>query len=386
MIKVKVDEYILMNKNTEVLSCNITESGLIHSINEIYNTDFAPVGLVQNSTISPTDLFDWWYGRSIPASRKGLSEVLENAGINSQRIVMNSLGLSLSDQYWINPGGKLKWQDVNYFNNEFSEDMGDLLLGEKKYSLEMDLNSPDNTSEGMLKKRWKIIDKKRLLIKGGTPENYQNPFNEKFSSCLLNSIGIKNHVEYDIIFDKDMPYSICENFVDENTEFVTAYQISKTLEKDEDTTKYQHFNKCCRKLNIPGMQEHLDKMLTFDFLVANTDRHMRNFGAIRNVETLEFLKPAPVFDNESSLWMNTPIIMMDQTYNNSKPFENVHEKQIELVSSLNGMDFKILDTNIDTLRDILDGNPFMDDKLEKKKLILANFEKQIEKLESYCFS
>lgn len=58
----------------------------------------------------------------------------------------------------------------------------------------------------------------------------------------------------------------------------------------------------CDKLGIPGMKEFIDYMLVFDYLMANTDRHFGNFGAIQNVETLEWIGPAPIFDSGTSLW------------------------------------------------------------------------------------
>ena len=69
---------------------------------------------------------------------------------------------SLSDQYWINPkGSNLTWDNVNFFQNQFSDDIGDVLFGTNKKANAFDFSSPDNTSDGNLKKRWKIIDKKR---------------------------------------------------------------------------------------------------------------------------------------------------------------------------------------------------------------------------------
>lgn len=38
--------------------------------------------------------------------------------------------------------------------------------------------SPDNSSDGNLKKKWKIINGKRCLIKSGNSLNNQEPFNE----------------------------------------------------------------------------------------------------------------------------------------------------------------------------------------------------------------
>ena len=43
-------------------------------------------------------------------------------------------------------------------------------------------------------------------------------------------------------------------------------------------------------------------MLCLDYLIENSDRHYGNFGFIRDVNSLKFLGPAPLFDNGTSLW------------------------------------------------------------------------------------
>ena len=49
----------------------------------------------------------------------------------------------------------------------------------------------------------------------------------------------------------------------------------------------------------------MSQMIVCDALLANSDRHWRNFGIIRNVDTLE-IKPAPLFDSGNCLWYNVP--------------------------------------------------------------------------------
>ena len=62
----------------------------------------------------------WWEDRSIPASRMGLDEVLVKMGISQKNeLLVKSFGLSLSDQYWINPDGKLTWDKVNFLPMSF---------------------------------------------------------------------------------------------------------------------------------------------------------------------------------------------------------------------------------------------------------------------------
>ena len=42
-------------------------------------------------------------------------------------------------------------------------------------------------------------------------------------------------------------------------------------------------------------------MYILDFLIMNEDRHLNNFGIIRDVNTLKWISVAPIFDNGQSL-------------------------------------------------------------------------------------
>ena len=45
-------------------------------------------------------------------------------------LLSRSMGLSLSDHYWIRPSDtSVSWNEVNFFDNGFSDDLGDLLFG-----------------------------------------------------------------------------------------------------------------------------------------------------------------------------------------------------------------------------------------------------------------
>lgn len=123
-------------------------------------------------------------------------EVLDVSGTTV--LPLRCYGLSLSDQYWIKPESSgLSWEKINFFDNAFSDDMGDVLFGRPKKEADFDFNSPDNTSDGCLKKRWKIMDGRRCLIKGGSNPFRQQPFNEVIASDIMDRLEIP-HVPYRI--------------------------------------------------------------------------------------------------------------------------------------------------------------------------------------------
>ena len=101
-------------------------------------------------------------------------------------------------------------------------------------------------------------------------------------------LGI-SHIDYEIIWDGNRPYCICENFVTRDTELIPAWQAIKMQKKSNSTSWYQHYINCCKDLGIKGIIHSMDEMLTLDYIIANEDRHLNNFGLIRNAETLEFI-------------------------------------------------------------------------------------------------
>ncbi len=94
----------------------------------------------------------------------------------------------------------------------------------------MDFSSPDNTTDGNLKKRWKTMDGKRCLVKGGSDPFRQQPFNEVIAAGIMERLGIP-YVPYEVTWNKGAPYSVCKDFVTRDTELVPAWRILKTQKK-----------------------------------------------------------------------------------------------------------------------------------------------------------
>ena len=146
--------YTLMHKNLEVATLEIDEdNGVISKVIKVHDMGHMPVGTVVSNFVDGARVREWWSSRSIPSSRSGIRDVLESLGIFDAKLLLTrSMGLSLSDQYWVRPeGGDFRWDDVNFFDNIFSDDIGDLLMGGKT-SENIDLMSPDNTSDGFFRR------------------------------------------------------------------------------------------------------------------------------------------------------------------------------------------------------------------------------------------
>ena len=337
---------VLMHKRIPVAELSLDEStGLIQKVGAVLAKDHLPVGIRLQGGIPERKSFNaWWMERSIPASRSGVREALETLGLpDTKALLVRCCGLSLSDQYWIRPeGSDLAWEKINFFTNEFSEDIGDILFGAAKRSNAINFSSPDSTSDGNLKKRWRIIDGRRCLVKGGSNPYRQQPLNEVIATRIMERLGIPC-VPYSVIWNKGAPYSICPDFVDENTELVPAWRIVQTRKQPNNASLWHHFVNCAEKLGIPGVVPFLDRMIVLDYIMLNEDRHLNNFGALRNAETLEWLGMAPIYDSGNSLGCDkTAGMMKDKDEIICKPFRKHHEEQLQLVSSFGWIDFSAL--------------------------------------------
>lgn len=377
-------QYTFMNKNVPILTCEIdNETDVISKIITIENIEYLPIVVrYQEKDMGlKRALYNWWKNRSIPASRQGLEAALLELGIHDkEQLLLKGLGLSLSDQYWMNPDGELLWKDVNFFDNSFSEDVGNAFFDKASVSDQLDLMSPDNTSDGWLKKRWKIIHGKRYLIKGGSEPYMQQPINEVVSSYILECLNGYSYAPYFLHHDASGLYSICENFITPDTELVSAWQIYQIAKKDNRISKYDHFLACCETLGIRGMREYLDYLLSFDYVIANTDRHLNNFGMIRDVNTLKWISPAPIFDNGTSLWYKTLTsgIRPNESIV-STPFHGSSMKQMDLVFSFDHFDIGKL-KHIDLgLKDIFKQSSFIDEK--RRELLCHAIMERIQLLE-----
>ena len=375
--------YTLMNKNTPVLDFLYDyETHSISKIKRIFNQEYAPLSIVDfKMGITRKKLNNWWNNRSIPSSREGLSKVLSELNMNTPvELLEKCLGFSLSDQYWIKKeGSQEKWEDLNFFQNDFSEDMGCFLLGQKENNKNLNLMSPDNSSDGELKKKWKIINGERYLIKGGNSLNNQEPFNEVIATKLYERILNQAHyVPYSLINDNGKIYSACKTMVSTNEELASGLAIAETIKLKGDQSLYKHFIESCEILNIHNAQTMINKMLTCDYILANYDRHYRNFGAIRNVETLEWVKFAPLYDSGSSLWAKTPTAEIPFNEYKAKPFKTDPLQQFYLVSDLTWLDENKLVGFEKEISTILKQNHLMDE--QRISAISKQVEKRVKKV------
>lgn len=300
---------IVMNKNQEVLVAEYdTITKGFNRLYEVKNMDFAPLILKNLYENNKGDiklleqLTEWFKGRGIPSWRDDLDLLLAKLNISTPTELLDkALGLSLSDQYWVRPyESTIEYKDINFFDHDFedSEFTSATFSNNMDSSTKISLISPNNTTDGRLKKTWIIESGKRYLLKGGYKNEVMQPFNEVLATMICNRLGFK-HVPYTIDVVKDKVVSKCACFIDKDTELVTAYQIlHNNCNKDN---AYDTYIKLLEDKGIVNARYDLENMFILDYIMLNEDRHLNNFGIVRNVENLNWIETAPIFDTGQSL-------------------------------------------------------------------------------------
>lgn len=288
-------EYVLMHK--DVRACKVLFNSTLENIIDIViiTPEHMPISVNDSKTFA-----DWWQRRAVPSQQTG-KEILLN-GITRMQYLVQNLGLSLTDHYWICPiGSQIEWHNVNLYENNFME----MDCDNNDYEPEVSYK-PSSSTQGELQKRWMIFSGKRCLIKGNSSAMCRQSINEVFAT-RLHEMQKKPHTAYSLI---ELPFGmgggigcISENFTNSTVEFVPCYDIVSIKKKKNDVSMFEHYVQCCLNIGL-DIREYLDYQILTDFLLTNVDRHLLNLGCLRNSETLEFVGPAPIYDTGNSMFFN----------------------------------------------------------------------------------
>ena len=254
----------------------------------------------------------------------------------------------MSDQYWIKPfDNDISYDDINFFDHDFdySEFLSaSLSLNSEKIQKEASLKTPNNTTDGMLRKAWIIEDDVRYLLKGVYRNEILQPFNEVLATEICKRLDF-NHVPYTLDIYKDTVVSKCPCFINKDIELITAQQIRNDMNRHDNKEDYEEYIKKLESNGIENARVKLENMYILDFLIMNEDRHLNNFGIIRDVNTLKWLDVAPIFDNGMAL--NIPYYDEEEViisgngrlFYEVKPFDEI----IKIVKDITRIDVTKLD-------------------------------------------
>ena len=374
--------FILKHKDIDVALLSVNEEGNITAIREVFLPEHLPLSCVmEDRKVNSKRITQWWNERGIPSSRENFRAVMSEIGVvGKNKLLLECNGLSLTDHYWITPENDTrKWKDVNFYENEFDKGIGGLFFNRKKQDKKYDRNTPDISSDGNLRKRWDIEnDGSRILVKAGKSPYMQEPVNEVIAAIICERLGIP-HVKYRMEWEEGEPVSKCENMTDLNTEFIEAIRVYYTKEPSYFAgNKYSHYCDCAHRLGVKDNIEMLDKMMVLDYLILNHDRHFKNFGILRNSQTLDIVSAAPIFDSGSSLFHEdgiAAITLPEKPKMRTECFDTL-DNQLKLVKDWSWFDKRKLEDLPLVCKDLLLSVPSVEKNRAEK--IAALLEKRIQ--------
>jgi hypothetical protein len=276
--------------------------------------ELMPLGM----ELTDEGVIKWLSRRSIPKNRAYVHNILGAMGLSLRDvkgIVDVCMGLSLNDSYWVVPEGfGGKFAEYNLYENRFSEALAlTALTGEgiSDTRARRVRTSPEFTTNGMLPKAWRYVGGKIVLFKGGVWRQYSQstdpmePYSEYYAAQIADAMGLAS-VKYGLSRWKGMLGCTCGLFTDINTAYVPMAALAgRQFAETDPALIYSvcgEWFKSFDRENGANLFDSFASMLVFDSLILNEDRHLGNFGVMRDNHSGNIIGAAPIFDNGISLF------------------------------------------------------------------------------------
>lgn len=369
-----MERYLLKHKND---ICGIVsldkDTGQLQAYE---NIDPGKAPFLGNATTA--NMRKWWAIRAVPGTRSTFMQVLrDNDCVNGEAYLAKNLGLSLNDAYWICPiEAKLDYDDINLYEQR------------QYYRTKIPFHNatsydPNASLSGQMEKYWDVSQDTPILVKTASTFHGQQAINESFASLLhkrLNA-GIE-YTDY-MIRRRSSDNSLqclCKSFTSKEVEFVPAYEIIESCKRKNERFLYDTFIDICAENGIDreSAQKYMDYQTLTDFIISNTDEHLLNFGVLRDVETMKFICPAPIFDSGNSMFYSEdrtkPLSRIEILGRKITSFHDSEEKMISHIKNVDIVDISRL-PSVQETKDFYLSNGIMQGKAE---FIAANYKTKIE--------
>lgn len=283
--------YILMNKDREIALIQKEQNEFedVYSIISCNETQL-PIGF--------RDIEGWLDRRQAAKHREHLRRLMSECGcLSREGFIKFTHATSLNDTFWIKGSEeKISWDKVSLYRNEFDEMISKIAFeGTGLFGMQFSSTTPEFSTAGIFEKCWRREGNEIFLYKRGSTgarNTGMEPMSEVYAGQLAKYICKDNSVEYlqGKLHKKET--SKCKLFTTEKEGFVSFSNIIDRKYSIKETISYFH--------DI-GSEDDFRRMLVFDGIVFNTDRHAGNYGVVFDNDTLEILRMSPVFDHNQAL-------------------------------------------------------------------------------------
>lgn len=199
------------------------------------------------------------------------------------KIALYAYGASITDNYWFKTkGSKLKYSDISFDNDFYSELAleGKLSVFPKEAKL-----TPQLTLGGSYEKCWRKENNEWWLYKKGNE-------NEIYSELLCSKLAKKLNIP-------TAEYEYANNVI-KTKNFANNVNYEPVLSIAGDDDSYDNVFNCLDNISSDLAKSYI-KLIWFDSLVNNVDRHNENCGFLRDRKTGRIIALAPNFDNNLAL-------------------------------------------------------------------------------------
>ena len=301
-----VDEHLLMNGDIPVLLFNLEEM-YIKILNHIYLPyslkDFivdTDISNMEKTRIDLETVKDFLASRTLHPLREHANAILNAATLPQSfktnerlKIAFACKGLTMVDNFWIKSKGNdnVCFADVNLRKMTFSEVSYKIaILGETLSATAEELR-PELSTSGKFAKYWKRENEEVYLWKTDRTTGNVNTKAELQVSNLLQAAGV-NAVRYIEAYKDGKCFAVAKCVATDEISLVSALNIRDwCVHTGKDFEKYIQENWLVDFAN----------MCVVDYIFANTDRHIDNWGFLVENRTNQIKAFAPLYDHNQAL-------------------------------------------------------------------------------------
>ena len=275
----------------------------------IYESDLLPFSLRDNLIDSKKEknartaiknyraLMGFFRGRALSVKRENAKQILNSLHIpqsDDDDTVLKTMilckALSVTDNYWITNSASESWESVNLRDNPLHETLSQIALtGFSPLSITGKIRTPELTALGLYAKAWRREDGKLYLYKASMSNGFQSEIEAEASNIL--DFSNVAHIHYDFFREGDLRLCKCESMCNADKSIVTALDVSEwcfRVNKD--------FLSFVRDLD----SDNFYKTLIVDYLISNSDRHMKNWGFFMDNKSGVLTGLHPLFDHNNA--------------------------------------------------------------------------------------
>jgi len=255
------------------------------------NKELCPLFFLRSKDISA-----YLASRAIDRNRTNsrlLKKILNIHEDTDDMVALYSYGATVTDRYWFKTSGsKLKYRDIS-FTEDYYCDVA--LKGEVLYYPKTPKLSPQLTLTGSYEKCWRRIRDEWWLYKRGSEDEI---YSELLCAQIAKAMKIPT-AEYEY-----------EDGLIKTRNFADMYFFEPMSSIAGENDDYDNVFSALDRISQRFAKQYL-KLIFFDAVVNNVDRHNENCGVMRDVDTGKVISLAPNFDNNLALISRSRTLNMD---------------------------------------------------------------------------